>query len=152
MPINSAFNPFMICLILSNSYKKDFSHIVQKVATVSFWCPKKRTNNSIWFFSFKLNINSLSECVLYEWDYSHENHHLSQNTSGRGLQASVHWSVELLRALSPALPAGLSCQVDRVVKGWRDNTGWQTERSKAGPMDQCVPSVDEHVRITCWDL
>lgn len=100
-----------------------------------FWCPKKEQiiPYGRWFFSFKLNTDSLFKCEVYEWEHNPENHHLSQNTSRRVWQASVHWSVELLCASSPVLLAGLSCQVDRVAKGWRDNRGWQTERSKAGP-------------------
>lgn len=62
-------------------------------------------------------------CLLYEREHVQENHSLSQNMSRRGWQASVQRSVESLRAISPVLAAGLSCQVDQVVKGWRDNTG-----------------------------
>lgn len=40
---------------------------------------------------------------------------VSQSMSKGGCQALVHWSVEFLWAMSAILPAGRSCQVDRVV-------------------------------------
>lgn len=58
---------------------------------------------------------TLNDNALYDREHTEEKHHVSQTMRKRGRQALVHWSVEFLWAISAVLPAGLSCQVDRVV-------------------------------------
>lgn len=58
---------------------------------------------------------TLNENALYDRAHTEEKHRVSQTMSMKGCQALVHWSVEFLWAISAVLPAGLSCQVHRVV-------------------------------------
>ncbi len=62
------------------------------------------------------------KCVLFECEHDKVKPPSESKYEQEVQAALVHWSVEVLWSVSPVVPAGRSCQVDQVVKGWSDNT------------------------------
>lgn len=140
-------NPFWICFILL------IPKLLLQQSCISF-CPED--GDSAIFNSNEPEKNRSSTCVMIYFPFilnkihypepvfsSHavrvkrKTHHPSQNPSrgvGR-LQLTGVWS--FFAAFGSVVPAGLSCQVDREVKRWRDNTGWQT--TSVSDVQTCDP-------------
>lgn len=145
---------------VNSVYKKGITHIVQKMATVSLlmamtWRKKKRSSKCMWLLVFQLLLKNGNNFVYNMSERMFRKTTIWARTWAGGvkrLQCAELWS---LWAMSLVVPGGLSCQVDQVVKGWSDNTGWQTERSRAGQPQSCLhggfrTSTNKIPRIHHW--
>lgn len=131
-------------LFLNYCYNKAVSHFVQKMATLSSLIPMslKRTDlpHVLWFifplFQIRFTIQrQFFPVMLYEWK---EKPTIRVRTRAEGSAgcSSLECGV-FFAAFGSVVPAGLSCQVDREVKRWRDNTGWQT--TSVSDVQTCDP-------------